>query len=380
MMGGSSLKKVLKTVSLILSLLMMISAFAACGTAKEGPASEVTQASGAAATAESTSAAAEGKQIVLGFVVSTQQEERWVKEAKYFQDEAERLGAKAIVQFADNDENKQNDQVENLVSQKVDALVIASINGQTIGNAVTDAKKAGIPVLSYSRLITGVEYDAYIGFDIPGIGRDLAKAAVAAVPKGNYMLLNGAPVDTVSHTIAEGAKSVLQPLIDKGDIKLVSEQFIEKWAPENALAAVENVLTTNDNKLDAIISSNDGMAGGAVQALKAQNLAGKCFVTGTDGDTAALQRIAEGTQSMTLLFPSKDMAELAAQAAFEMAKSKKAPGSATGTINNELTDIPSIYVSTVVVTKENLNETVIKTGIKKVEDVYKNIPKDQWPK
>jgi D-xylose transport system substrate-binding protein len=83
---------------------------------------------------------------------------------------------------------------------------------------------------------------------------------------------------------------------------------------------------------------------------------------------------------MTLLFPSKDMAELAAQAAFEMAKSKKAPGSATGTINNELTDIPSIYVSTVVVTKENLNETVIKTGIKKVEDVYKNIPKDQWPK
>lgn len=370
-------------LSVFLLVIMLVVFISACGTQKTSTPDQ--SAGNTVAPAGNTDAPVvtanePKKEIVIGFALSTQQEERWVKEAKYFQEAAEKLGAKAVIQFADNEESKQNDQVENLISQKVDVLVIASINGETIGNAVTAAKKAGVPVISYSRLITGVDYDAYIGFDIPGIGRDLARAAIAKVPKGNFMMLNGNSVDTVSHTIADGAKEILQPLIDKGDIKIVSEQFTDKWAPENALSETENALTQNNNKIDAIISSNDGMAGGAVQALKAQKLDGKVFVTGTDGDVAALQRIAEGTQSMTLLFPSKAMAEIAAKAAFEMAQTKKVPANATGETDNKFKKIPTIFVSTVAVTKENLNEIVIKTGLGKVEDVYKNIPKAQWPK
>jgi len=373
-----------KKLSAVFPVLMTVLLVSACGTQGSntaGTSGSTTNPTSTGATAKATEPAKTGnKTLKIGFAVSTQQEERWVKEAKYFEEAVKALGGTAVVQFADNDENKQNDQVENMVSQGVDALVIASINGETIGPAVNAAKKAGIPVMSYSRLITGVDYDAFIGFDIPGIGRDLAKAAIAKVPKGNYMMLNGAPVDTVSHSIADGAKEILKPLIDKGDIKIVSEQFIDKWAPENALASVENALTQNKNKIDAIISSNDGMAGGAIQALKAQSLTGKTFVTGTDGDIAALQRIAEGTQSMTLLFPSKSMAEVAAKAAYEMAGSKKVPSDAKGVTDNNLKNIPTIFVSTVTVTKENINETVIKSGFSKVEDVFKNIPKDQWPK
>ncbi|WP_256757684.1 sugar ABC transporter substrate-binding protein [Cohnella sp. WQ 127256] len=368
-----------KGLSVFISIMLLVLIISACG--KNGNSSE--GASNSQPASEDTKASVSPsapKSFKIGFAVSTQQEERWVKEAKYFEDAVKALGGTPIVQFADNDESKQNDQVENMVSQGVDVLVIASINGETIAPAVEAAKKEGIPVMSYSRLITGVDHDAYIGFDIPGIGRDLARAAVAKVPKGNYMLLNGAPVDTVSHTIADGAKEILQPLIDKGDIILVAEQFTDKWSPENALASVENTLTQNNDKIDAIISSNDGMAGGAIQALKAQGLTGKTFVTGTDGDIAALQRIAEGTQSMTLLFPSKDMAELAAKAAFEMAETKKVPSNATGETDNKFKKVPTIFVSTVTVTKENINDTVIKSGFAKVEDVFKNVPKDQWPK
>ncbi|WEK55963.1 MAG: substrate-binding domain-containing protein [Candidatus Cohnella colombiensis] len=376
------MKKV-KGLSVFIAVIVLVLVVSACGKTNNSSQNASNSQPASQSTSEDTTTSespSESKSFKIGFAVSTQQEERWVKEAKYFEDAVKALGGTPIVQFADNDESKQNDQIENMVSQGVDALVIASINGETIGPAVEAAKKAGIPVISYSRLITGVDYDAYIGFDIPGIGRDLARAAIAKVPTGNYMLLNGAPVDTVSHTIADGAKEILQPFIDKGEIKIVSEQFTDKWAPENALSGVENSLTQNNNKIDAIISSNDGMAGGAIQALKAQGLAGKTFVTGTDGDIAALQRIAEGTQSMTLLFPSKDMAELAAKAAYEMAETKTTPSNATGETDNKFKQVPTIFVSTVTVTKENINETVIKSGFAKLEDVFKNVPQDQWPK
>ncbi|MCX7748953.1 MAG: substrate-binding domain-containing protein [Clostridia bacterium] len=323
----------------------------------------------------------EEKKVTIGLALSTTQEERWAKESKYFVDAAEKIGAKVVVQDAGNDENNQNNQVENLINQKVDALVIVAANSKTAGTAVESAKKAGIPVMAYSRLIKDVDYDCFIGFDVVDIGRTLAKAAIAKVPKGNYMIMNGGQTDINAKFEHDGYMEVIQPLIDKGDIKLVSDQWAENWAPEKALALAENALTQNNNKIDAALVSNDGMAGGVVQALKQQKLDGKVFVTGTDGEAAALQRIAEGSQSCTLLFPSKDFAEAAAKAAVEMAQSKKVPSTATGTIDNGANKkLPTIYVNTVLVTKENINDTVIKAGIAKVEDVFKNVPKDQWPK
>lgn len=320
------------------------------------------------------------KQIVIGLALSTQQEERWVKEAKFFVAEAEKNGAKVLVQDANNDENQQNNQIENLISQKVDAIVIVAKNGKTIGSAVAAAKKAGIPVMAYSRLIKNADYECFIGFDVVDIGRTLAKSAIAKVPKGNYLIMNGGETDVNAKLEQQGYYEIIKPLIDKGDIKVVSEQWAENWAPEKALALAENALTQNKNNIDAALVSNDGMAGGVIQALKAQKLDGKVFVTGTDGETAALQRIAEGSQSCTLLFPSQSFAEAGAKAAVEMAKSKKAPSAATGVTDNDVKKIPTIFVNTVLVTKDNINDTVIKAGIEKVDVVYKNVPKDQWPK
>ena len=319
------------------------------------------------------------KQIKIGFALGTLAEERWVNEKKYFESEAEKYGAKVIFQDANMDENIQNSQIENLISQKIDVLVIVAVNAKTAATSVATAKKLDIPVLAYSRMITDADLDAFIGFDAIAMGVTLAKAAIQKVPEGNYMIINGAPIDNNARLQQVGYYSILQPLIDKGKIKVVSEQWCENWSQERAMSAAENGLTQNKNKIDAILVSNDGMAGGVVQALKAQKLEGRVFVSGTDGDLNALQRIAEGSQTVTLLFPQKEFAEEGARVAISLAN-RLVPADATGKTFNGLKDIPTVFAKILLLNKENLKENIIKNNLQKIEEVYKNVPKDLWPK
>lgn len=370
------MKKMRLAVSLLAMLFLLAILFTGCGSSTKTSADSTQPEK--SAVSDSTAAV---KQLTIGLALATQQEERWVKESKAFKETAEKLGAKVVIQDAGNDENTQKNQIENLINQKVDAIVIVAANASTVGSSIESAKKAGIPVMTYSRLVKGVDYDCYVGFDIVDIGRVLAKAALEKVPKGNYMIINGDNTDNAAKLENQGYMEVLKPSIEKGDIKLVFEQWTEKWAPEKALAHAENALTQNKNNIDVAICSNDGMAGGVVQALKAQKLEGKVFVTGTDGETAALQRIAEGSQTCTLLFPSQMFAEKAAAAAVEMAGTKKAPANATG--KSDIGDgktVPTLFINTILVTKDNIKNTVVDSGFAKMEDVFKNVPKDQWPK
>jgi D-xylose transport system substrate-binding protein len=374
-------------VLLLVVALLFVFVAGGCGTnTSTGTPSEQTAAANNASAESTAGEAAEtksvdttAKKIVIGLALSSQQEERWVKEAAFFKAAVEKLGATALVQDANNDEIQQSNQIENLISQKVDAIVIVAVNNKTIGASVASIKSAGIPVMAYSRLVKDTPYDCFIGFDVPDIGRSIAKAAVAKVPKGNYFITNGDEKDINSKFYRDGMEEILKPYVDKGDIKIVSDQWAENWLPEKALAITENALTNNSNKVDAILCSNDGMAGGVISALKAQKLDGKVYVGGSDGETAALQRIVEGSQSSTLLFPSQGMAELGAKAAVELAKGKTTPTDAKITIDAGSVKIPAIYVSTKLITKDNINADIIKTGIAKVEEVYKNVPKDQWP-
>jgi D-xylose transport system substrate-binding protein len=167
--------------------------------------------------------------------------------------------------------------------------------------------------------------------------------------------------------------NILQPSIDKGDIKIVADQWATDWLADEALKHTENALTQNNNDVVAVVASNDSTAGGTVQALKAQGLAGKVLVSGQDADIAALQRIVEGTQSMTVYKPISQIAPRAAEAAFALAKKEKVQ--TTRTVNNGKIDVPSLLLDPIVVDKNNLDETVIKDGYQKKEDVYKNPPK-----
>lgn len=320
------------------------------------------------------------KKLTIGLAFENTLNERWSKEVKFFVAEIERLGGTVVLLDAQGNQTTQNSQIEKLISQKVDVLVVLPVNPKDAAASVASAKKAGIPVMAYSRIILNANLDCFVGSDVMDSGRTLAKAAVAKVPKGNYIIINGAPTDLNAKLEQQGYMEVLKPYIARKDINIVFEQWCDNWDTDKAMAATENALTQTKNKIDVALVANDSMATGVVQALKAQKLAGKVFVTGINAEIAALQRIAEGTQAVTLLSPSKEFAVAAAQGAFEMAKTKKAPKLATGKVNNGFKDIPQIKINTTLVVQKNMPETVIKSGFAKADDVYKNIPKEKWPK
>jgi len=314
----------------------------------------------------------------IGFSLDTLKEERWQRDRDYFVAAAEKLGAEVLVQSANTDDARQIAQCENLLSQGVDALVIVPHNGKIMASIVESAHKQGIKVLAYDRIINDCDLDYYISFDNIRIGEMQAEYLVERVPKGNYVLIGGAPTDYNSILLRQGQMNILQPYIDRGDIKIVADQWAIDWLPINALKHVENALTVTNNRVDAIVVSNDGTAGGAIQALEEQHLAGKVLVSGLDADLAACQRILAGTQAMTVYGPIRPLAEKAAEMAVKMRKNETI-SEATETVNNGKKDVPAILLPPITIDQNNLYETVIKDGYQKLEEVYKNVPKERWP-
>ncbi|SMO52962.1 D-xylose ABC transporter substrate-binding protein [Melghirimyces algeriensis] len=317
-------------------------------------------------------------EIVIGFSMDTLEEERWRKDRDLFVKKAEELGAKVNVQAANSDDAVQLSQVEQLITQGVDVLVVVPHNAEAAAAIVEKAHDADIPVISYDRLIRNADVDLYVSFDNERVGEMQAKAIVEKVPKGKYALIEGAETDNNAHLFKKGQMNVLKPLVDKGDIEIVYDQWTKEWKPSEALKNMENALTANQDDIDAVLAANDGTAGAVVRALAAQGLDGKVPVSGQDAELAGTQRVVEGTQTMTVYKPIHKLANKAAELAVEIGKGKDPK--ADSKVNNGKTDVPSILLDPIAVTKENMMETVIKDGFHKMEDVYKNVPKDQWPK
>ena len=251
---------------------------------------------------------------------------------------------------------------------------------------MASAHEAGIPVIAYDRLVRNGDLDFYITFDSVKVGEKEAEFVVNKAPKGNYIWLKGGPEDFNAHLVYEGQKKVLQPYIDRGDINIVLEQWCKGWAPSEALKHAENGLTLADNDIQAVIASNDGTAGGAVQALAAQGLAGKVPIAGQDADIAACQRIVEGIQTGTVYKPLAKLNLAAIELAVALAQGKDPMSSMDSSLgvwtklNNGTKDVDSFSVDVIAVDKDNMVDIIIKDGFHKLEDVYKNVPKDQWPK
>lgn len=316
--------------------------------------------------------------IVIGMSMDTLKEERWQKDRDIFTAKVEELGGEVKALAADGNDATQLSQAEQLISQGVDVLVVIPHNAEATAPIIEKAHKEGIKVISYDRLIKNSDVDYYLSFDNVRVGEMQAQAIVEKAPKGNYVYIGGADTDNNAHMFKEGAMKVLKPLEEKGDIKIVYDQFSKDWKPEEALKNMENALTANNNNVAAVVAANDGTAGGAIQALTAQGMVGKIPVSGQDADLAAVQRIAEGTQTMTVYKPINAIATKAAEMAVALAKGETVQ--ADKKVNNGKIDVPSILLDPISVNKDNLADTVIKDGFHKVEDVFKNVPKDQWPK
>jgi len=312
------------------------------------------------------------KKVRIGLSMDTLKEERWQRDRDYFVKKVEVLGGEVLVQAANGNDALQVSQAENLLTQGIDVLVVVPHNGVAAASIVRAAHKAGKKVIAYDRMIENADVDLYLSFDNREVGRMQARYALKKQPKGNYLVIGGAPTDHNAKLFREGNMEILRAAEKHGDIKIVADPWAREWLASEALKHTENALTRYKNNIQVVIAPNDGTAGGVISALKQQKLASKVLVTGQDADLAACQRIVEGTQSMTVYKPIKELAEEAATAAVMLAKNK-APTGVTSKINNGRKDVPAILLKPTLVDKSNIESTIIKDGYHARKDVYKNV-------
>lgn len=356
------MKKSVRIAAMALAGIMSISLFAGCGSSNSSGSST------AGENSTATSSPAGDKKIKIGLSLPTQQEERWVRDKATMEEAAKKAGVEIAVQIANMDAAKQDSQVENLISQGIDVLIIAPHDAKAAATTVDKAHKAGIKVISYDRLVMGTDVDVYLSFDNVKVGELQGKWLTDNLPKGNIVWLSGAPTDNNATLFKQGAAKYLQPKIDSGDYKVIMEQAVVDWKPDNALKLMENALTANNNDIQGVLAPNDGTAGGCIQALAAQGLAGKVLITGQDSELSAAKRIVEGTQGMTVFKDTRKLGEAAIEAAIKMVKGEDL--GADQKVNNEKIDVPSILLTPEIVDRNNLDKVLIESGYLKKEDVY----------
>ncbi len=302
--------------------------------------------------------AAHSDKIKIGFVLSTLQEERYQKDQAYFKEAAAQYGFEPIMVAADNNPQTQAAKVENLLARGVQALVIQPVNDKAAANLVAMAHEDHVPVIAYDRLIVGAPVDFYVTQDSFQVGVLQAEAAVKAThQQGNYIILMGQAGHSVANEITRGVISVLSKY---PKIKIVVQKSHDNWSSALAMTTVENALTQNQNKIDAVLANNSGMANGAVQALSEQGLTGKVFVAGADADVASIQNILAGRQQLEILKDIAPLAKTSAEVAFHLAKGEKIANQQT--VNSGKFTVPTIATPVYAITRDNVEERIFKSG------------------
>ncbi|WP_245516198.1 D-xylose ABC transporter substrate-binding protein [Ancylobacter aquaticus] len=307
--------------------------------------------------------AAHAQQPVVGVSWSNFQEERWKTDEAAIKKALEAAGAKYISADAQSSASKQLSDVEALIAQGATSLIILAQDSDAIAPAIAKAQNEGIPVVGYDRLIEN-PYAYYITFDNKEVGRIQATEVMKIKPKGNYIFIKGSAADPNADFLFSGQMEALKAAMDKGDIKNVGEAYSDSWLPANAQRNAEQFLTANNNKVDAVVASNDGTAGGAIAALSAQGLAGSVPVSGQDADFAALNRIALGTQTVSVWKDSRELGKRAAEIALDLAKGtdpKAVTGTTTFTDGPKKVPMNSTFLTPVPITKDNL-DVIIEAG------------------
>jgi D-xylose transport system substrate-binding protein len=352
-----SLRNILLVISLLLSVLIGLAISKGGGSAAAGAGGGKTKA------------------LTIGLSLDTLKEERWQGDRDRFVAKAKQLGAEVAVSSANSDDAVQMKDVESLIAQGVDVLVIVPHDGIAMAKAVDKAKAAGIPVMAYDRLIRDCELDIYTSFDNEDVGRQQARYLVEKLggkdAKGAIVRIYGAPTDNNARQFKAGQDEVLKPYLDSKAITVVHEDWAEDWKPENAKRILQAAISKGA-PFAAVLATNDGTAGGAIQALIEEKRSG-IIVTGQDAELPACQRIAVGTQAMTIYKPLHLLAEGAAELAVRMARRQVVV--ANGTVDNGRGKIPAVLHQVVTVDASNLKETVIKDGHLKEADVYKGATK-----
>ena len=315
----------------------------------------------------SMSAMAAGKTIAVSW--KTFQEERWKTDEAAIKAVVEAAGDKYISTDAQGSAQKQAADIEGLISQKVDVIMVVAFDSDAILPSFKAASDAGVKMLSYDVLVEDPNA-LYVTFDNVGVGRLMATEILKAKPEGNYAFIKGDKGDPNATFLFQGIQEVLKEATDAGKIKNVCETFTDGWKPDNAQKNMEQCLTSTGNKVDAVVSENDGMASGVVAALDAQGLAGQVPVSGQDGDKAALNRVALGTQTVSVWKDARALGKVAAEAAVAIAEGTDPTtlaGASKFAGGKNKVEVNAILLAPNPITKANLGDVISAGWISKEE-------------
>ncbi|MEI6798411.1 MAG: substrate-binding domain-containing protein [Pseudomonadota bacterium] len=306
-----------------------------------------------AATGLSTAAYAEGKKIGVSWAQF--QEERWKIDEAAMKAAIEANGDEYISADAQGSSEKQLNDIDALIAQGVNALIINAWDKDAILPAVDKAAAEGIPVLGYDRLIEDSRA-FYLTFDNVGVGKIIAEEVMKAKPDGNYAIIKGDPGDPNANFLRAGMEEVIGEAVKAGTIKIVGEVYTDGWKPDNAQKNMEQILTANNNAIDAVLAENDGMAGGASAALAAQGLT--VPLGGQDGDLAAINRVARGLQTVSVWKDSRQLGDAAGKIAAQLADGvamDKIEGASKFSGGEKGVEMNAILMTPTAITKETIN-------------------------
>ena len=298
---------------------------------------------------------AAAKDITIAVAMKTQVQRRWQFDATAMRNEAAKLGAKLIFQYANDSPSTQASQVENLLSQGPDALIIVPVDSKAAGAIVESAHSQNVPVIAYDIGVATAPVDYFICRDNPKVPELQAESAKQMFPKGVYALIKGDPANDVAQIISKGYDKYL---VSDKNLKIVYNQFTTNWDPRAALADAENVLSAQNDHVDAFVVSNDGMTGGVAQAITSRGLGGKVFLSGLDAEPENLQLIARGVQTMTVWTDLTEEGSSAVKAAVALVQHKK-PDIATVSLDAGAGPVPAHLVTVSEVNKSNLCQFVM---------------------
>jgi D-xylose transport system substrate-binding protein len=376
MKGNREMKSNRVSITLI-TMLLLVAMLAACAPAAQAP------------------AATSGK-VKIGLSFSDFATERWPVENAQMTQLLQKDGYEVISQEADHDVKLQSDQIDNMVAEGAKGLIVIAEDGDAAVTPVEKAVAAGVPVISYDRLIKTSKVSAYLSFDNVAVGKAEADGVVKALGlpgsttwttsnPAKVVLSGGSPTDNNAVLVRQGQMAVLQPFITSGVIKVVADQWVDNWDPAKAESMMENILTAQQNKIDAVVASNDGTADGEIQALQAQGLAGKVPISGQDATAAGCNQIVLGNQTVTVFKDTRLLAPQAVKMIEALVKGQTPSGVTQFTLaalTNDKTKTGNVmanFLPVVEVTKANVYDVVVKSGFQTYSDVYKNVPAAQLP-
>ena len=377
-------RKLLSVVTILVLVAFVTSLFGCCPKPSGG----------GGGGGEATKAPTTGETIKVGLSFSDFATERWKNEEVLMRGLLEELGYEVLSQEANHDVKLQNDQIDNMVAQGAKAVIVVAEDGDAAATAADKAADAGVYVIAYDRLIKTTSIAAYISFNNIEVGRQQALGVMSALDIDNWdvaangpariVKLGGSPTDNNAILFRQGQDLILDPLEAEGKIEIVADQWVDNWDAANALDLMENILTSIDNDVDGVVASNDGTALGALQALKAQGLAGKVPISGQDATADGCNSIVKGELTVSILKDIRDLSPLAVDLADKLIKGQDA-GLEMYTMS-ELTNnpdaegsVPCKFLPVFQVNKDNVYELVVKSGFQSYDDVYRDIPESERP-